>query len=282
MDVNNDFFIIRGYHHPHGRLYATKVFEEDKNGDRINENGLRYKKVVRDKIISLEKSLVIKHFKPRKAKVKENLSGIWKEIFDYLTKINVPKRDIGIFGSTLIGFPAVKDVDFIIYGLDNLKKVKANIRKLKNTCGFSDISKEHIAYQSKKYSNSQNINFTNFNKTLQNKWSSLQIKKGLLMTIRFGLKDHEISPAFKVDLYKKGKEICVEGRVMEDIYTNLCPRIFKIKSRNKTYIIKTLFWAYQSCVKDKDLVLIRGEKINNTIILKRYNHGVIIKDKLYK
>lgn len=280
IDSSNNFFIVKGYHHPGDDLFACEVFVCDPSGERLNSNGLRYKKVIGNEILCISKETVVRHFKPREAKIRNNLSGVWKSIYNYLLEIGITFQDIGIFGSTLIGFPLIKDVDFVVYGIDNLKLLKNNMHKLKADLGFTDITKKHIRYQANdKYCKFHNPNTNSMKKTLMNKWSSIQIKDGLLTTIRFAFKQDEITDAFKFDHNDGNKEVCLEGSVIEDFYTNFCPRIFKVRNKDGTHTIKTYYWLYQACVKNGDRVLVRGRRMDDdSININNYNHGIIIKD----
>lgn len=92
------------------------------------------------------------------------------------------------------------------------------------------------------------------------------------------LKKNEINNLYQFDPNQKGEEFTVEGRVVEDLDTNFSPGIFKIESKRKNYLIKTLSWVYQAVVKKNDLVRIKGKKIDQeTIAVTDYNHGIFIK-----
>jgi predicted nucleotidyltransferase len=278
MDTNKDFHFISSYFHEENKLFAVKVFEVNEAGGRFNQNGLRYKKVVEDNMGSVLLSTIEEHLSPKNSSnLKLNLDGIWRKIYHGIRSLGIPDDDIGIFGSSLIGFPITKDVDFIIYGLDNIPKLKNNITQLRSMLGVAPISEDHIRYQSKKYSRNHDPTYTNFERLLRNKWSSLQISEGVLTTIRFSLRPTEISKQFMVSPDTSGEPISLEGRVIDDSLVDIRPRIFTIEQNRKEYTVLTYYWAYQSCVRKDDLVRIEGESINDKIILNKYNHGVWLK-----
>ena len=108
---------------------------------------------------------------------------------DILNKISI--YDIGIFGSYLIGFDIVNDVDFIIYGRDNLYKYYNNIDLIKKYCNCTDISDEHIEYQYNKFKNLYNHN-CDIKTIISRNWSGIQVDKGILSTPRFILPERII------------------------------------------------------------------------------------------
>ena len=278
MDERKAIFIVNGYRHPPHGIYVTKVYEPAFDGDRLNRNGLRYRKVVKDESELVPLRRVTAHWTPCIVQPRQ-LHGPWKHICEALLRLGVPAQEVRIFGATLVGFPLRKDVDFIIYGLENLKAVKVGIEDLKEELGVSGLSLEHIRYQAKKFEATHDPRYTTFEKTLANKWSSLQVKKGVATTLRFALRPEEVTDLFRVDLSQRGKMKTLHGEVVEDFLTNVRPRIFTIKTRKKEYTVKTLYWAYQACVKKGDLVTVRGDLMDDgTLVLRKKHHGIRIED----
>lgn len=298
-------YLVKGYYHPLGGVFAYPVFWPDEKGDREHARWGRYRKDVSDfgkKIFELHpeyrhnfvpqntplvpESHILEVFDPRNRikNFKQEWQGsVWHDIFNYLVdKLEISEGDIGIFGSYLVGLNKntdgnhIKDVDFAVYGLENFYKIKNGIEDLLNYFGFSHISKEHIAYHQKKFGKLFNARINSFDKTIANKWSSIQIKPGLLNTLRFVYKKNEI-PENPI----KGEVIGqtqIEGVVTEDIGTNFMPRTFKVKSNKDFYTIVTYFWAFQSCVKDGDKVVIAGNlhADGKTISVDSTKHGIKI------
>ena len=83
-----------------------------------------------------------KIFKPRKffLENKTKLTGIWKKYVYIMNEIGIPDNDIGIFGSYLIGFDITKDVDFAIYGKDNLIKYYEKMDYIKEKLNVTYIT----------------------------------------------------------------------------------------------------------------------------------------------
>ena len=298
-------YLVKGYYHTSNGVFAYPVFWPDPNGSRVHPTLGYYTKNVND---FNEKIFIIhpeyRHdFIPRNTPLvkreditqvfhptekvpqflekKEN--NVWHKLFEYFIKESgMPRSDIGIFGSYLVDLNRdrtekhIKDVDFAIYGIDNLYKIKNTIEKLLKNFGFSHISKEHILYHKDKFGKYFDSSINSFEKTLANKWSSIQIAPGLLATLRFVYKPNEIPPnpvTTPID-----SPIKVEGVVIEDIGTNFIPRVFKIRTKTGAYTVVTYFWGFQSCVKNGDIVLVTGNlhKNNTVVSVDAASHGIRI------
>ena len=281
-DKNGNFYHVKGYYHPSDAVYVTKSFRVSLQGDYFHPSGIKYKKLKRDEIIQISQSQIAEIFKPEKSPVKSTLTGIWREIYDSFLELGIQEDSIGIIGSALLGFPVTRDVDFAIYGMANVRKLKVGIESIRSKLALGKISQAHILYQRKKYSAWHNLANTNFEKTLLNKWSSLQVKPGLLTTIRFGFKDDEIPAEYKSirfeDRLAKNADVTIEGKVLDEFYTNFCPRMFTIKTDDGQKItIWTHFWAYQACVKIGDKVRLVGKLVKpKTVVLSEKLHGIKI------
>ena len=298
-------YFVKGPYHPPGYVFAYPVFWPDKNGDRVHPRLGCFKKEVSDfneKIFTIHPEYrhngipsntpliphdhIIEIFKPRnriQSFLEQEKETIWHRIFSYLTdRLKIPKEDIGIFGSYLVELHKnkdgrqIKDIDFAIYGLSNLIKIKQGIEDLLNYFGFTHISRNHIDYHIQKFGALFDARVNSFEKTLANKWSSIQIMPGILDTLRFVYKPEEI-PDNPIISEIKGP-IQIEGVVEDDIGTNFMPRVFTIKSAGKRFRIVTYFWAFQSCVKNGDRCLITGDfhKDGWTISVDKSSHGIKI------
>ena len=276
LDKKNRFYIVRGYWNDKDIL-ANLVFIPLIEGDRYNkENGLFYKKVIDENIlpIKLNKKDIKKIYKPRE-KFKyfhKELPEPWKTLAKKLAEI-VGIDNVGIFGSYLIGFDTKKDVDFIVYGLDNFAKIKENVLEILKVVNGKTITTKHIKYQMKKHAKYFS-NFTNFDKLLRKKWSSIQIAPGILSTIRFAYLENEIPPnPFVTEI---AKQIEIKGKVISDLGSNFSPRTFEIESGDKKYTVATYLWIYQSCVRNGDKVSVKGNlhKDEKTITLTEFSHGI--------
>ena len=276
MDSSKNYYIVKGYHHPGNELFVSRTFMRDDNGIRIHESGFRYTKEAIYDVIKIPKNSIVRHFDPRQANIKSNLAGIWKLIYDQLINAGIPQSDIGIFGSTLVGFPLSKDIDFVVYGMDNLLKVREKLPSIKSRLGIFDIQLKHIEHQITKYSKRHSLLTSNFEKIIPNKWSALQISDGILSTIRFAFKDNEVPDKFNQHMLSEGIGISVIGEVIDATYSDFCPRLFTIKLGYKIYHVSTYEWAYQSCVKKGDRVAVKGVCIGDNIFINKFEHGVRI------
>src|SRR3989344_188080 len=274
MDSKSQFYIVRGYWNDKGVL-TNKVFQPKVDGDRFNNiTNKNYEKVIENNHIPLKLYDVKKIFCPRK-KLKEEYEGlnetIWHNLIKELSKI-IPIDDIGIIGSYLIGFDVKKDVDIVVYGKENCRKLRENVKKLHKNLGTTPITKQHIIYQIKKHGRNYS-EFNTFDKLLCNKWSSFQVREGILSTVRFVYKENEIpvNPFSKKIL----KEIEIKGKVIDDLGSNFSPRTFIIKTDSGDYTIATYFWIYQSCVKDGMNVFVKGNlREGNIVTLDEFSHGI--------
>jgi predicted nucleotidyltransferase len=274
---NGDFYIVKGYYQPEHCVYATKTFKADPWGDRENDNGLKYKKVSGDVVVKVPRAEIKEIILPEESKTKDQLWGVWQTIYETCRQIGIAETDIGIFGSGLLGFPLVKDVDFIVYGPQARTLLRQNIGLLKDKV-LGGISDQHIAYQVNKYAEYHNPNHSNFQAIYKNKWSSLQITPTVLSTIRFGYRlRSQIPPELIFDPDQKGDTRETVGIVTGNNYCDYTPRVFEIiTEKNKSIWVKTLFWSYQSCVNTGDKIKVKGVKNETGVYLTQYDHGIII------
>ena len=147
LDYDDNFWIMNELigNKPKGFI----VYKVDENGNRFNNiTKKRYIKLQNNGEVELPKEYKML-FKPQEFYIenKKNLKGIWKKYVEVLNEIGIEDKDIGIFGSYLIGFDIIKDVDFIIYGLDNLEKYRNNNNFIKEKTNTKFISEKHIDHQ---------------------------------------------------------------------------------------------------------------------------------------
>jgi len=267
-------------------VLACPVFWPDPAGDRVHAIRGRYRKAVTEfnrEIFDLHPEYrsglaprnlprvpageIAEVCRPRDALkrfLQQEDGGLWRLIVERLGEIaGVPVDDIGIFGSYLVGLNQgldgrqVKDVDFVIYGFDNYRAVRAGFPELLASLGFGPISAEHVAYHARKFGSQFAPGSSTFELTLANKWSSMQIAPGLLNTLRFIHKDDEAPPDPLAGLPIAG-EAEVAGVVVDDDGANFMPRTFRLAAGGGEYLVVTHFWAFQACVRRGDRVSVRG------------------------
>ena len=197
----------------------------------------------------------------------------WKELIKILEEL-IPKEDIGFIGSYLIGFQTEKsDIDIVIRGIDNLKKIKENfgyiLKKLNATNKLDNYLTE---ISLKKYYNFYSKEKNDFSKMIENRWATIRTSE-YMTKLRFIPNKYEIKfPEIK----NKITDFEINGKVIDDFGTNFMPRFFKITTGNKEYSVLTYFWDYTYCVKIGDKVTINGSLFEKDIIVinNRKRHGV--------
>jgi len=295
--ITKDGFIFttRGSVHPKEFILSIGVYYPDPNGNReyegvkyskrIDEYGEEWIKQYRPEYIVQNESGrqilvpikdVKKYFDPFKISLEEKdfVRGTkWGKLIETLEKL-IPTEDIGFIGSRLIGFPSENtDIDIVIRGVDNLKKIKQNFDIiLKQLSATDNIGEALTKISLEKYENLYVKEKNNFSKMIKNRWPTIKTFE-YMTKLRFIPREGEIIfPPLK----KKLKEIEIKGRVIEDIGTNFMPRFFKIKADTGEYSVITYFWDYTYCVKKNDKVMINGSLFEDNVISlnNRNKHGI--------
>lgn len=269
LDYDDNFWIMNELigNKPKGFI----VYKVDENGNRFNNiTKKRYIKLQNNGEVELPKEYKML-FKPQEfySENKKNLKGIWKKYVEVLNEIGIEDKDIGIFGSYLIGFDIIKDVDFIIYGLDNLEKYRNNNNFIKEKTNTKFISEKHIDHQYKKYKDKYPKE-CDLKAIIKRNWSGIQVKEGVLSTPRF------IDKNFTNILEKKGKDKLVKVKVINGKKSDLLPRVADVLYNGETYKIITQMWKFQSFAKKDDIFWVYGNvnEDDKIIILDNYNHYI--------
>lgn len=277
-------FYAKGYYHTGDIVIAMPVFWPDPKGDRIHAFGRKYRKDVKEIIRNSElpKSAlrvpakdIVEVFKPRDAFknfLAESKDSIWRKIALAFIEEGIPFDDIGIFGSYLVGLAEkdggglIKDIDFLIYGLANFRKLRdGSFEKIREKLGLGRISEDHIKWHAKKYGQYFEPGPTNFQETLKRKWPSLQIAPGILSTVRFVYKENEVPPDPVTSA--PFEEIIIRGKVIKDEGIHFMPRVFEISSANQIFRVVTYFWAFYCAVKEGDEVEITGTLHKDMVLI---------------
>lgn len=264
LDNDKNFWIVNKI--CDNKLYGYIVYKNDKNGDRFNcFTGETYTKNNDNSNVFLKElpKLYICAFKPHLFYLahKEDLRGTWKEFANSLNSIGIKDDNIGIFGSYLIGFDIVKDVDFVVYGNKSLKLCYKNIDKLKKAINAASISEKHIDYQYNKHKTNYNPNY-DLKKIISRNWSGIQIEEGVLSTIRFIDLKNQVIP--KIDLIKDK----LTGQITNSLKSACVPRQATLRVNNQNFKIYTPYWKLQSFARKGDKVEIYGKvDFNKKIIV---------------
>lgn len=247
LDENDNFWIVNNISDvPKGYI----VYKRCSTGRFNNITKLYYKRTYNEPITKIpDKYKQI--FKPHPFYLnhKQDLQGIWKAYVEVLNEIGIEDNDIGIFGSYLIGFDISKDVDFVIYGVDNLKKYYKYNDYIKDKLKASYIDEKHILNQYQKH-------YKRFPKECELKeiiarnWSGIMLENNVLSTPRFIDTNNSIIPK------KEGIDMEINVKVLDGLTSTLLPRITKVLYNNDVYTIISSIWKYQSFAKkDDDLII---------------------------
>lgn len=261
LDNEDNFWIVNNItdNIPMGYM-VYKVTEEGRYNNITKKKYTRQKEIEITPIPSTYKQI----FKPQEFYInnKHNLKDVWKEYANILNKIGIRDKNIGIFGSYLIGFDINKDVDFVIYGKDNLHKYYHHIDYIKDKLKVTSITKEHIEYQYHKHKDKFNEK-CDLLEIIQRNWSGIELDNGILSTPRFIDKNNMNIPR------KKGIDKTIQVKVLEGLYSVMQPRQSLVEYNNKTYKVLTPIWKFQSFAHKGDILEIYAniDDDNKLIIL---------------
>jgi len=275
LDNNDNFWIVNNITNNIPKGYM--VYKVSNEGRYNNITKKKYIRESEEEIINIPTNYK-KIFKPQKFYLnhKKDLTGIWKDYVNILNEIGINDKDIGIFGSYLIGFDINKDVDYIIYGKDNLHKYYQNINYIKDKLKVTSISKEHIEYQYHKHKDKFNKK-CDLLEIISRNWSGIELDNGILSTPRFIDKNNMNLPL------KQGIDKKIKVKVLEGIYSVMQPRESLVEYNNDIYKVLTPTWKFQSFAHKGDILEIYGnvDDKNKLIVLddKKYYINYIYKSK---
>lgn len=264
LDYNDNFWIV-GQIDNEVKCYI--VYKVTETGNRYNNITKKYyQKYTCQKVEKIPPYKKV--FKPNKFYLenKSNLKGVWKKYVEALNLIGIEDKDIGIFGSYLVGFDITKDVDFIIYGKDNLKKYYDHNNLIKEYTNSTYINEKHIIYQYQKHRPNYHPK-TDLEEIIRRNWSGIQINEDVLSTPRFIDKNNQHIPP---DNNTREK---ITFEVIEGLQTAMLPRKAKVLYNNEEYTVLSCLWKYQSFLRKGDVVetIASINKELKTITLVDYN-----------
>lgn len=255
LDENNNFWIINNItDKPKGYI----VYKQNNNGNRYNNiTKLLYEKTYNEPITYVPTKYKM-IFKPQKFYIenKDKLTDIWKDYVNILNEIGISDNDIGIFGSFLIGFDIIKDVDFVIYGIDNLERYYQHNDYIKNKLNANYISNEHILEQYNKHKN-RFPKECDLKEIISRNWSGIMLENNVLSTPRFIDRNNYIIPS------KNGIDSKIQVKVVDSLSSSLLPRIAKVLYDNSEYTVISSIWKYQAFAHKNDELLIYGNVDHN-------------------
>ncbi len=251
LDYDDNFWIVNNITGGVAKGYI--VYRVSDEGKLNHITGKRYIKDNDNKGIFEVPKEYKRLFNPREFYInnKFNLEGVWLDYVSVLNEIGIDDKDIGIFGSYLIGFDVTKDVDFSIYGKDNLYKYYDNIEYIKKKLNVSSISEEHAEYQYNKHK----VKFSekcDLKEIVSRNWSGIELDNGVLSTPRFIDLENMSIPN------KCGVDREVEVKVTEGLSTAMLPRVAIVKYNDEEYKVLSTLWKFQSFAHVDDVCRIYG------------------------
>ena len=268
LDKNDNFWIIS---YQQGiKTFGKIIYYCDPSGPRLNSiTGKRYRK---DPGIEFEIPLDYKmefHPRPFFQSIKNRLEGVWFKYVEALIQSGICDKDIGIFGSYLIGFDIIKDIDFVIYGNENLYKYYDNRDFIDKYTQTTHITEQHVQYQLKKYRHLYHPN-CDLLTILRKNWSGIQVGPGVFSTPRFLSEAEVYIPS------ETGQNRQVQCHVISGIESARFPRKAKVSINDKVYEVITPLWMLQSFAKEGDYLELFGDvnDVDRTILLMNKEHWV--------
>ncbi len=252
QDTDDNFWIVNDLRE--GEPRGFMVFEVCYDGPRFNPAmGKPYQRLS-DQGIGPVPEVYKRVFRPLDfyKEHRDELTGVWQNYAVAMNKIGVPDSAIGIFGSYLLGFPVQKDVDFVIYGLENLELYYNNQDFFKQLLQAGNISPEHVAYQAQKYSGAFSPRY-DLKTVLGRNWSGVQFGQGVgvLSTPRFIDPNRSITPTIA------GENTELSGvEVVESLGSALLPRRVKVRvpGRPEIFELVSPLWMLQSFARRGDIL----------------------------
>lgn len=268
LDKDDNFWIIS--YQQGQKIFGKIIYHRDLSGTKFNFiTGKRY---IKDPGLEIEIPADYKmEFHPREffQSNRGSLKGVWLRYVEALNQSGISDKDIGIFGSYLIGFEPKKDIDFVIYGNENLQKYYSHREFIGEYTQTSHITEEHIAYQLNKYCHLYHPN-CDLLTILRRNWSGIQVGPGVLSTPRF-LDERSISIPLEI-----GKNKLLRCQVISGIESARFPRKAKVSINDKIYDVITPLWMLQSFAKEDDYLELFGDVDDDkqTILLISKDHWI--------
>lgn len=268
LDYEDNFWIVDSIEGDIPKGYMVyRVCEEGRYNPITHKN---YEKMKSANLIKLPEYKRI--FKPNEFYInhKSKLNGVWKKYVDALNKVGISDEDIGIFGSYLIGFDITKDVDFVIYGIDNLKKYYYNVSFIRDYIGATSITENHINHQYSKHKDFYHKD-CDLLKIISRNWSGVQIKEGVLSTPRFIDRNFIHTPS------DDNEREVIRCKVINGLTSALLPRRAEVMINDERYIIISNLWKYQSFLQDGDEIECVGSINRESKIITLYDSDCYVK-----
>ncbi len=247
LDYDDNFWIVNSV--AEDGMLGYMVYKKDENGNRFNNfTKLNYTKQYSDSIIPIPEYKAVYKARDCFKNHRNEIPLIWQKYVQALENVGID--DIGIFGSFLIGFDPIKDIDFVIYGLDNFRRYRDNIEYIRNYIDATSITDDHINKQYNKHKDNYS-SMCDLKKIIYRNWSGVELKDGVLSTPRFII-DGYVSPA------KDGVDAVHKVEIIDGTLSDFTPRRAKALINGEEFEIISPLWKFQSFARDKDIIELFG------------------------
>lgn len=305
---DNIFFIVKGYYHTSNHIRCLPIYAPSPTGTRFcNELNLKFEKVLDeydysflkkihpgylkkefgDTIIKVPYKDIKKIYRPREkfqSSYKKLKPTFWGIFYQKLHDIcGVSFKDIGIYGSYLIDLLDISsensshDLDTVIFGSENIKKLKTGFPKVLAELNRVGIDKSIIRRVLRRYKRQDLTSYSTFSKIIARYWPTIKISNKVSMTLRMAYKSHEV-PRNPI-VYPSIGATEIEGIVLNDQNIAFCPLQFTVKDAcGNNFTVVSYLFVYQYAVKKGDLIKVKGNlrADGKTITLDKKTHGIKI------
>ena len=203
-------------------------------------------------------------------------NSVWDKIVHGLLDLGVSAENIGVFGSKKLNLKNCKDVDFVIYGRENMLLLKNNIAKFKADAGLYNQTVAHAKYQAEVHGRYFSGDANNLLMCLLRKWSTCALDENSTTTLRFVDDSKETGGEILELFFNQNYEplTSMRGSVSDADNTSFMPRKFNLNCANESVEVVTPLWIFHQCVRDNDLVEVTGKKVGNKLLVREYCHGI--------
>ena len=268
LDYDDNFWIIGCIDN---EIKGYIVYGVDSNGNRYNN--ITKKNYSKNKCSEFKKIPPYKMvFKPNKFYLenKDKVEGVWKKYIEVLNNIGISDNDIGIFGSFLVGFDVIKDIDFVIYGYDNMKKYYDNLDYILEYTNSTNINKKHINYQYNKHKVDYSSK-TDLLEIIGRNWSGIQVSVDVLSTPRFIDRNNQHI------LVDDNNRSIIKCRVIDGFKSSMLPRSSKVIYGSEEFTIVSPLWKYQSFLRRGDIIECLGSLNKDLKTITLYDNDCYVK-----
>ena len=214
-------------------------------------------KVTEEEYVSVKKDNIVRVFHPVVSLETLIIGRKHPELRAFCAKLNeagVAQKDIGIIGSTLIGFDLKRfhDYDLVVFGKEYVSVVQKMLRNFESL-DTREVSKLAVEVGLK----NNPIGYDFIQRVVRRRQRSAINFQRKEFAIKFAMTPHKekILPMLAPD-----KEICLEGRVIDDEDSCIPPYSYKVVCDQKVFQVATYSFAFINSSYKNEPVRIFGTK----------------------